>query len=139
MVAAMIQEPDNAESQPFDPARHGFVLLPDYQPPGGVKIYECRNHAHIDGRHNHHRLNGYLSQDGEFVTIWFGLLDGMILESLFLDKGLSLPDYNEGLFRGHIESEAQASQILKALRPSTWVPQILRSDPSQGIVCEILD
>ena len=122
----------------FDPLRHGFVLLPKHRPPGEVKFYEWRNHACVDGTHDYHRLNGYLSQDRDFVTIWFGLLEPIFLEGWFDEAGLELPEYNEDLFRGHIESDEQARQILKALRPNLWRPQILRSDPSRHIICESL-
>ena len=124
--------------RPFDPLHHGFVLLPKHQPPGDVKFYESRNHACVDGTHDYRRLNGYLSQDGEFFTIWFGLLEPIFLESWFQEAGIALPEYNEDLFRGHIESEEQARHILKALRPNLWHPQILRSDPTHRIVCETL-
>lgn len=114
------------------------MLLPTHRPPGDAKFYEWRNHARVDGTHDYHRLNGYLSQGGKFVTIWFGVLEPIFLESWFQEVGLELPEYNEELFRGHIESEEQALHILKALRPHTWLPQVLRSDPSQRIVCELL-
>lgn len=124
---------------PFDPLLHGFVILPKHRPPGEVRFYEWRNHACVDGTHDYHRLNGYLSQDRDFVTIWFGLLEPIFLDSWFQEAGLELPDYNEELFRGHIESEEQARHILKALRPHIWRPQILRPDPALHIVCELLE
>lgn len=122
---------------PFNPTRHGFVLLPNHQPPGGVRHYEYRNHAFADGIHNYHRLNLYLTQDGDFVTIWFGLLESIFLDELFGD--MPPPEYDEPLFRGHIESEEQARHILKALRPETWGAHHLRRDAEHGIVCEMLE
>jgi len=70
--------------------------------------------------------------------MWFGLLEPMFLVGWFQEAGLELPEYNEDLFRGHIESDEQARHILQALRPNLWRPQILRSDPIQNIVCESL-
>ncbi len=69
---------DWSKLRPFEPIRHGFVLLPTHRPPGDVKFYEWRNHARVDGTHDYRRLNGYLSQDGKFVTIWFGVLEPMV-------------------------------------------------------------
>ncbi|MGH7867996.1 MAG: hypothetical protein ACREP9_10310, partial [Candidatus Dormibacteraceae bacterium] len=77
----------------FDPVRHGFVLLQDWQSPGGVRFYEYRNAPLVDGQHDHHRLNLYLSKDREFVTIWFGLLERVLVDSFFHDHGLEPVDY----------------------------------------------
>jgi hypothetical protein len=120
----------------FEPSRHGFVLLHDHQPPGNVQFYEYRNDFRVNGQHDYRRLNLYLSKDGDFVTIWFGLLERVLVESLFHDHGLEPVEYDEPLFRGHIKSAEQAQQILKALRPEGVLPQILTVDPNKGIVCE---
>jgi hypothetical protein len=93
----------------------------------------------VDGQHDYRRLNLYLSTDGDFVTIWFGLLESVLVEFLFHDHGLEPVDYDEPLFRGHIESAEQARHILKALRPEAVLPQILAVDPSKGIVCEPIE
>jgi len=122
----------------FDPIRHGFVLLQDYRPPGAVRFYEYRNDSRVDGQPNYRRLNLYLSKDGDFVTIWFGLLEKVFVESLFHDHGVEPVDYDEPLFRGHIESVEQARHILKALRPEGVLPQILTVDPNKGICCELI-
>jgi hypothetical protein len=90
----------------------------------------------VDGRHDYRRLNLYLSKDGDFVTIWFGLLEKVLVEPLFHDHGMEPVDYDEPLFRGHIESTEQARHILRALRPEDALPQILTVDPTKGIVCE---
>ncbi len=124
---------------PFDPAAHGFVLLPDHQPPGGMRFFEFRNHACVDGTLDYRRLNLYLSQDGAFITIWWGCLESFAIEVLFRDHGLEPADYDEPLFRGYIDSEEQARHILKALRPCDRLPQVLRGDPNRGIVCESLE
>jgi len=103
-----------------------------------VCFYEYRNHAQADGVPDYHRLNLYLSQDGDYVTIWFGLLETAVLFELFGNDNKP-PVYDEPLFRGHIESAEQARHILRALRPGTWPSQILRRDPAQGVICEMLE
>ena len=128
----------NQQNGPFDPIRHGFVLLQDHRPPGGVRFYEYRNDSHVEGQADYRRLNLYLSKDRDFITIWFGLLEKVFVESLFHDHGLEPLDYDEPRFRGHIESAEQGRQILKALRPEGVLPQVLRADPDKGIVCELI-
>jgi hypothetical protein len=123
----------------FDPTLHEFVLLPDHLPPGNVRFYEYRNHVCVDGKPDHHRLNVYLTQDGPFVTIWFGLLDNILAETLFRNHGMEPVNYDEPLFRGYIEFEVEATHILKALRIDRVFPQRLRSDPIKGIVCDPLE
>jgi hypothetical protein len=123
----------------FDPTMHDFVLLPDYRPPGNVRFYEYRNHVCVDGKPDYHRLNLYLTQDGHFVTIWFGVLDNILVEALFRDHGLEPVNYDEPLFRGYIESDVEARHILKALRVDRVYPQMLRAEPTKGIVCDTLE
>lgn len=122
----------------FDPAAHGFVELVDYKPPWGVRYYEFKNHDVVDGRHDFHRLNYYLTQDGEFVTAWMGTLETAILDVLFADSETEAPDYNEPLFRGHIDSQSQGAEILRALRLHTQSPQVLQKEEDGQIVCEAL-
>ena len=114
------------------------MLLQDYRPPGDVRFYEYRNDSCVDGQHDYRRLNLYLSKDGDFVTIWFGLLEKVLVESLFHDHGLEPVDYDEPLFRGHIKSAEQARHILDALQPEDVLPQILIVDPNKGIRCELI-
>ena len=125
-------------SGPFDPALHGFVLLPGHRPTVDVSFYERRNHGCVDGKHDYRRLNLYLSQDGQFVTIWFGLLESILVEALFRDHGLEPVNYDEMLFRGYIESGEQAVHILRAVRSDDMLPQTLRVDAAHGIVCASL-
>ena len=114
------------------------MLLPDHRPPGGVRFYEYRNDSRVDGQHDYRRLNLYLSKDGDFVTIWVGLLERVFVDSLFHDRGLEPVDYDETLFRGHISSAEPARHILKALRPKQVLPHPLIVDPNKGIVCDLL-
>ena len=131
------QRPESAPGG-FDPVTHGFVQLRDHRPPGGFRVYEYGNHRCVNGGHDFHRLNFYLSQDGAFVTIWSGLLEDVMVEAMFRDRGLAPVDYTETLFRGYIENDEQARHILKALRLDVGFPQILRADPTHGIICEAL-
>ena len=77
-------------TKPFDPTEHGFVYLPEHQPASEIRFYEYRNHHRADGFHDYYRSNVYLSQDGEFVTIWDGVLESfgnrMMLRSFGQDS-----------------------------------------------------
>ncbi len=128
---------ESGAKSPFDPTAHGFVFLPGHRPPGGVRYYEFRNHVVVDGSVDYHRLNLYLTQDGEFITIWWGSLDPIPIERLLCETGVAPASYDEPLFHGHVESDDQASHILRAFRLSATRPQILRHT-SRGIVCESL-
>src|SRR6185503_13799755 len=117
---------------PFDPTASGFVRLRSFEFPGGVAVYEYANDAIVDGNADFLRINAYLSQDGDFVTVWRGLLEPLLAESRlgFVD----LPDdcdfhanYTEGLFRGYIDSEEAARHVLKGLRLESTPPQVLSS------------
>jgi len=88
------------------------------------------------------RLNTYLSQDGEFVTIWWGLFDPFITESEFKGKVSDPLDfhqqYNNDLFRGFIQNREDAGVILKAIRYDKFKPQHLFIDDKNGLMCEFL-
>lgn len=122
----------------FDPINHGFFVLEGHQPPWKVRYSEFQNRPCVNGTHDYHRLNLYLTQDGEFVTVWFGSLDPMAIETLFLNNGVESVDYDEPFFRGYIESREQAEHILQALRPMAGGPQLLKIDPNKGLICEML-
>ena len=86
-----------------------------------MTVYEHANQAVVDGNPAFLRINAYLSKDGDFVTVWRGLLEPLFAEAHlgFAD----LPDdfdfhenYTEELFRGYIESREAAQHIIKALR-----------------------
>lgn len=128
----------------FDPEAFGFVKLRDFQIPGGVDVFEYRNHAAVDGKADVLRLNIYLTRDGAFVTIWCGLLEPTMTEGLFELPGAPDLDFNalycEPLFRGYIERNADAAVILKAVRVEGRhhsVPQVLAGAP-HDLRCELL-
>ena len=58
----------------FDPTRHGFLKL-DFAFPGGVPVYERDLEGIDQPAYDKMRLNCYLAQDGDFVTVWYGLID----------------------------------------------------------------
>ena len=112
---------------PFDPTQFGFVLLRDFQVAGQVPVYEFNNHRVVGGSNDFLRLNLYLSTDGDYVTIWHGLLEPMFAEAECSDGRLAMVEkpadldifnsYNEPLFRGYIDSaDAAACKVCLAAR-----------------------
>jgi hypothetical protein len=127
---------------PFDPTASGFVRLRSFEFPGGVAVYEYANDAIVDGNPDFLRINAYLSKDGDFVTVWRGLLEPLLAESRlgFVD----LPDdcdfhenYTEELFRGYIESQETARHVIKALRLDSAPPQVLSTGTDGKLRCDI--
>ena len=118
----------------FNPLDFGFDKL-DLQH-GSLRFYEYRSGDFCDGKLNRHRINLYLTQDGDFVTIWHGLFDAAFVDQAFHDlmKQIGQDDfdfagsYNTGLFRGDITTEDEAKTILKAIRYDRFSPSILRID-----------
>jgi len=132
----------------FDPKKFDFVKLKNFTYPGGVSVYEYKNHATVDGVPNFLRLNLYLSKDGDFVTIWFGLIEPLFTEARL--KSVKIPScfdlgeqYTEGLFRGYIDSQEGATYILKALRVGTpkgyTRPQILSANADNKLECNFIE
>jgi len=139
------------ELAPFDPTEFNFVLLRDYRIPGGVSVYELQSHQIVDGREDFLRLNIYLAKDHNYVTIWRGLLDPLITMAKFesgrmasekLPDEFDFGDYNEDLFRGHIDSAETAKHIFKALRISgdhtRSLPQVLNTGPDRKLRCDLI-
>jgi hypothetical protein len=127
---------------PFDPTTFNFVRLRGFEFPGGVAVYEYGNHAIVDGTHDFLRINAYLSKDGDYVTIWRGLLEPLFAESSL--GYVDMPDnfdlrgsYTEELFRGHIESHEAAQYILKSLRLDSVPPQVLGTTADGKLRCEL--
>ena len=128
----------------FDPTDFGFVRLVDFKIAGQLDTYEYRNHAQVNGIVDVLRLNIYLCRDGDYVTIWTGLVEPMFAEGKF--NLSAMPDfdfhgtYNEGLFRGYIESADEATVVLRTLRlgdKSRSLPQQLCGAPDD-LRCEAL-
>src|SRR3990172_7796367 len=111
----------------FDPSACNFVRLRDFEFPGGVLVYEYANHTLVDGKANFLRINAYLSRDGDFVTIWRGLLEPLFAEAHL--GFVKVPDeidfcekYTEELFKGWIDSAEPARHIIHALRLDSTPP-----------------
>lgn len=128
----------------FDPSASNFVRLEDFEFPGGVAVYEYANHAAVDGKPDFLRINTYLSRDGDFVTIWRGLLEPLFAQSHlgFVD----MPDgfdfretYTEDLFRGYIECAEAAPHIMKALRLDAVPPQALGTGADGKLRCDLIE
>ena len=88
------------------------------------------------------RLNCYLTQDGDFVTVWYGLLDAHMTEiSLGFADDPTLDfneQYEEALFRGYITDNETGAIILKALRLDYQTPNILVMPEKGRLECRLL-
>lgn len=126
----------------FDPTRHGFLKL-DFTFPGGVAVHELDLEGIDQGAHDTMRLNCYLSQDGDFVTVWHGLLDAYVTEiSLGFDHDPTFDfteQYEEPLFRGYIDDDETGAVILKALRLEQKTPNILVVPRHGRLQCRLLE
>lgn len=128
----------------FDPLKFHFVKLPLQNQ--SLCFYEYRCGPFCNGVMSPHRITTYLTQDGSFVTVWHGLFDpifiGAELRAAFDkigDGGRDLFDsYQTPLFRGHIETEAEARVIFKALRYEEMTASVLRLDGGGCVCCDPL-
>jgi len=129
-------------SSVFDPLDFGFVKLPMQHE--GLCFYEYRCGDFCDGQIDRHRITLYLSQDGDFVTMWHGLFDPFVIGQALKDavarvEGFDFHDaYNTPLFRGYIQTEDEAKVILKAIRFETFKASVLRLDEHQRLCCDRL-
>ena len=126
----------------FDPSAFHFVRLGDFAFPGGVSVYEYANHTLVDGKPSFLRINAYLSKDGDFVTVWRGLLEPLFAESHL--GFVELPDgfdfrgsYTEELFRGWIDSAETARHVLQALRLDGTPPHVLTAGADGKLQCDV--
>ena len=128
----------------FQPEDFNFAKL-DLQN-GSLCFYEYKSGSFCNGKVDPHRLNVYLTQDREFVTVWDGFFDPSFIGQEFLDliarSGFSDFDfgeqYNTPLFRGFIETKEQAEIVLNALRIDKFRPSVLKIDEENHINCESL-
>ena len=115
-----------SQTQNFNPIDFDFHRL-DFAM-GDLQFYEKKFDFELPETPDFHRLNVYLSQDGNFVTIWFGLLETFSVDQLLEKMGIDLDasqQYNEPLFRGYIDSNETEQIILKALRLDKFTPQFI--------------
>ena len=127
---------------PFEPERHSFRKL-DLNGPGGMQWFELhRPDLIMDGR-DPLRLNVYLTRDGEFTTIWYGLIDALIAEArlgIGDDRDLDLAQlYETILFRGDIGDDSFGAGVLKAIRVTRMAPAVLRISNEHELECLSLD
>lgn len=128
----------------FDPLDFGFVKLSLQH--GSLCFYEYRSGDFCDGKMNSHRINVYLTQDGDFVTVWHGIFDPAFIDQKYFDLlerfGLGDFDFSENydtpLLRAYIEDKDQAEVILASLRFERLPPSIIHIDEERGIVCDRL-
>lgn len=123
---------------PFTPERHAFRKL-DMDGPGGMHWFELHHPDLImDGR-DPLRLNVYLTRDGDFTTIWYGLIDPLIAEvrlGIDDDRDLDLAQlYETNLFRGDIRDDVFGASVLKAIRVTRMAPATLRMSDEHGLEC----
>ena len=127
----------------FNATDFNFILLDGFSFPGRVRVHELANHPRIDGKPDPLRLNVYLSCDGAFVTVWYGLLERdramAALSGVDIPPDLDLDAaYGENLFRGYIESAEDAQVILRSLRVSARAPSRLRGNNRAELCCDPL-
>jgi len=135
---------NESDLETFDPSRWKFRKIENFAYPGGVPVYEYDNHPIVDGAPDFLRLNLYLSKDGDYVTIWFGLLDPLFaesrLKSVEVPENFSFDVYDEVLFRGHITAPADARCILDALRLGRYAaPQVLSGGADRKLQCDMAE
>jgi hypothetical protein len=137
----------------FDPTQFSFIELNDFRIGGVVPVYEYKNHPAVDGTKEFLRLNLYLTRDGNYVTIWYGLLEPLFAEAELTDGRLAsvakpadmdfIHSYNEDLFRGDIDSAETAKHIFKALRVDKIgryaIPQMLGAGRDNSLTCELME
>ena len=115
-----------------------------------MSVYEYKNYPAVDGKQDFLRLNLYLTRDNNYQTIWHGLLEPIVTEaecengrlaSVVKPEDFDFRDYNEDLFRGHIDSDEAAGYIFKALRVGEahrQLPQVLSRGEDNALRCDLL-
>jgi len=121
----------------FCPIDHGFVHLRDFNRGEGLEFYEYWNHACVDGKKDFCRLNYYLSQHADYVTIWQGCLEFVLMEARLGELPTGIENFHEQLFCGYIESAEQAGHILRALRLEGG-PSLMVKTEEERVVCRSL-
>lgn len=125
----------------FDPEKHGF-LKTGFKIAPEVDLYEFIVDGIDYSTVDVYRLAYYLTKDGDYVTIWNGLVDASMAEiALGFDDHKIINfkvQYEDHLFRGYIENDEVGAVILKAVQVGRISPQALKVDEKHGLVCYIL-
>ena len=123
------------ENLGFKKANHNYQTVIYYELDRGGKTAKSPDFQ---------RLNVYLSQDGDYINIWTGLIEPFFVESklkYFDPKKIDIDfdlQYNETRFVGHIQNDEEAKIIFKALRIEDYLPQYLSSTKEYPLRCEYL-
>ena len=111
--------------------------------PGGMQWFELHHPDLVMEGRDPLRLNVYLTRDGDFTTIRYGLNDPIIAEVMLgidNDHGMDLAQHYESvLFRGDIRDDAFGASVLEAIRVMRMVPAVLRLSDGHGLECLPLD
>ena len=140
VMTVLREKPKSGRRQnQFNPAQFGFMKI-EYKDSSGVtSYYELKSQDIISSDYDLHRLNIYLSQDGDFVNIWFGLLNAWGAEAHFgftEDPSFNFNEqYNESLFRGFIADNDTGRRVLEALRCNRYKPQHLHLNEEGQLNC----
>ena len=130
----IVHSPPNS---PFAPERHAFRKL-DLDGPGCMQWFELHHPDLVMGGRDALRLNVFLTRDGDFTTIWYGLIDPLIAaEKLGIaDKGMDLAQlYETILFRGDIGDDSFGARVLMSIRVTRMEPAILIISDEYGLEC----
>lgn len=127
-------------SNRFDPLKFGFNRV-NMNPPG-YTVYEKDLGDLTKENPDFLRLNIFLSQDGDFVTVWAGLFDAAFAEGRLEFENSHLinfhEQYHETRFRGYIKDNKTATIILKTLMLDNYYPSKLELDEEGRLCCNSL-
>ncbi|ETX15493.1 hypothetical protein OCH239_15780 [Roseivivax halodurans JCM 10272] len=122
----------------FEPERHKFRKL-NIKGPGDLIWFE-RRLDDLDLRDpDAWRLHVYLTMDGTFTTLWYGLLDPFIAKHKL--GVFNNPYYNHEethhyqYFRGYIGDDRFGEEVLAAIRAMQMTAAILRMSEEHGLEC----
>ncbi len=121
-----------AEQDRFRPEDFGFFLHKESLYPPQVQFYEL-DHPDIDKRiqDDWKRYNVFMSKDGEYVTIWVGVLDLHVASEAYKREygfELSYEQHHDLYFKGHIRSKEAGEIIWDALGLKRYKPGYLGPD-----------
>lgn len=127
--------------QAFQPEDFGFKKLSLSNK--SLHFFERDTGQFPIGKVNPRRLNIYLSQDGEYVTIWEGLFDPILLDAEILG---TVPEelhdifssYNTQIYRGYISDAQTAQTILSSLRYEQYSASELHINAEHGLSCDLI-
>lgn len=124
-------------SNAFDPLEFGFKRV-DMNPPG-YTVYEKDLGDLTKENPDFLRLNIFLSQDGDFVTVLAGLFDAAFADGRLEFENSHLisfhEQYHETRFRGYIRDNKTAARVLETLKLDNYYPSKLEIDGEGRLCC----